>query len=341
MVSGGNHNGSCAHATGHHCACSGCGGSLHGWDGWLTLVTAEPARETRAEAFEEEARRREGKRKPAELTPLTRMSLKALVTDLTRLDLARWLSKQRRGMTAGAPLAPSNGPTGPGGSQEASPDDSQDAPPGSDRTVTTTPQTEDGGDAGIKSGAGSKPDATQQIEVLAQCMAKATWSDIAAEIAASTPNAATVRSQLANHFWCDLFVGFARAVENFQQGVQEIPDSAKELIKQSVRGSSKQSARSAVSDRIINFAVDRAWTAFRTATFGASPLLALLTGDELLRSLRILAVFICPAPERHTEVRIHALKPLAGDARQYLAEETKTRLAGSFADLGKPAVPTT
>jgi hypothetical protein len=168
-------------------------------------------------------------------------------------------------------------------------------------------------------------------------MAEATWDDIAAEIAARTSNAAAIRRQLADHFWCDLFVGFARAVEDFQQEVQGIPDSAKELIKQSVRGSSKQSARSAVSDRIIDFAVDRAWTALRTATFGAVPLLAVLTGDELLRSLRILAVFICPAPEEHTEVRIHAVRPLAGDARQYLTEETKARLAGSFADLGKPA----
>ena len=62
----------------------------------------------------------------------------------------------------------------------------------------------------------------------------------------------------------------------------EIPDSAKDLIKRSVRGSSRRSARSAVSDHIVDFAIERAWTALRTTTFSAVPLLAVLTGDELL-----------------------------------------------------------
>ena len=322
MASGGRHTGSCAHATGHHCACSGCGGSLHGWQGWVEMVTDDTTREARADAFRKDAEKQEAKRKPARRTRPIPKSFKALVTDLTRLDLTRWLAKQRSRATAGIPLAPSD--------ESAASGQDGEAPPDGDRSVTATPQPGGGDDARTGSRVGSRPDATEQIEVLARCMAEATWD----EIAADTRDAFTVRRQLADHFWCDLFVASARAVENFQQGVQEIPDSAKELIEHSVRGSSRQSTRSAVSDRIIGFAVERAWTALRTAMFGATPLLAVLTSGELLRGLRILAIFICPAPENHLEVRIHAVKPLADDARGYLTEETKTRLAGSFADLG-------
>lgn len=37
----GNHNENCAKAVGHACACSGCGGSLHGWEGWLGLAKGD------------------------------------------------------------------------------------------------------------------------------------------------------------------------------------------------------------------------------------------------------------------------------------------------------------
>ena len=51
---------------------------------------------------------------------------------------------------------------------------------------------------------------------------------------------------------------------------------------------------------------------------------------ETLRSLRILAVFICPAPEDHKEVREHALEPLRDDARAIITAQTKARLARLF-----------
>lgn len=61
-----------------------------------------------------------------------------------------------------------------------------------------------------------------------------------------------------------------------------------------------------------------------------NPLFAFFTGDDAARTFRVLAVFMCPAPEKHAEVVEHALKPLGEDARSMLADETKQRLAELF-----------
>jgi hypothetical protein len=62
------------------------------------------------------------------------------------------------------------------------------------------------------------------------------------------------------------------------------------------------------------------------------PLLSIITSEDAARSLRILAVFVCPAPERHREVREHALKPLGDDVKKILTEQAKARLATLFKD---------
>jgi hypothetical protein len=67
--------------------------------------------------------------------------------------------------------------------------------------------------------------------------------------------------------------------------------------------------------------------------FGAGvPLLDILSNDDALRALRILAVFICPAPEQHEAVRQHALKPLRDDTTKILTDRTKARLNLLFAE---------
>ena len=54
----GNHNKNCAHAEGHRCRCTGCGGSLHGWEGWVAiacdLVGARQSRRDKVDTSVEE-----------------------------------------------------------------------------------------------------------------------------------------------------------------------------------------------------------------------------------------------------------------------------------------------
>lgn len=80
----------------------------------------------------------------------------------------------------------------------------------------------------------------------------------------------------------------------------------------------------------MDIVVDKVWSAFKGAMVANVPLLSIITEEDAVRSLRILAVFICPSPEDHKEVREHALKPLDDDARNILTQETKKRLAKLF-----------
>jgi hypothetical protein len=128
-------------------------------------------------------------------------------------------------------------------------------------------------------------------------------------------------------------------IESGRDVLQIPPTVAKTVIARAMLRSSMQRKRPDVTRAIVDLVVDRVWNAFITGPSGSVPVLADLTNDELLRNLRILAVFICPAPEDHLEVREHALKPLGDDAKHILTEETKARLATMFREWTTAAVP--
>lgn len=140
-------------------------------------------------------------------------------------------------------------------------------------------------------------------------MTTSIWEEIAASIGDDTERVRQIKRQLANHGWCDLFIGMVQVIETSQEALAMIPDSAKHIVKRAIRTSSIHNERSYVIDTIVNIVVDRVWSAFKTAMFAGVPLLKMIMNEDAARSLRILAVFICPAPEDHEEVREHALKP--------------------------------
>jgi hypothetical protein len=76
---------------------------------------------------------------------------------------------------------------------------------------------------------------------------------------------------------------------------------------------------------------------FVAATVGHLPLVHLLSGERALLALRILAVFACPAPEEHAEVRTHALRPLIVDGRKILSDRVKEQLSELLPDLVQDA----
>ncbi|PZS24283.1 MAG: hypothetical protein DLM61_22500 [Pseudonocardiales bacterium] len=172
------------------------------------------------------------------------------------------------------------------------------------------------------------PSAVEQVEIFAKAMT-GTWAEIAAELG-DTKSARDIKRQLAHHFWCDLFIGLVQVIETCRHALDRIPESAKDLVKRAIRRSSMEAKRSHVTSVVVDAVVDRVWQAFKGAMVGHVPLLSIITREDALRSLRILAVFTCPAPEKHKEVREHALKPLGDDARGILTAQTKTRLAKLF-----------
>jgi hypothetical protein len=173
--------------------------------------------------------------------------------------------------------------------------------------------------------------AVDQVTTLAEELTRGTWQEIATELGGLGAEAKEIKRELASHAWCDMFVGLVQAIEKFNEALDRIPDIAKVVVKRAILGSSMQGKRTHVTEAVVNVVVDKVWAAFKTAIFAKVPLFN-ITNDEVLRALRILAVFTCPAPEDHEEVRTHALKPLGDDIDTILNNQTKNRLAELFAE---------
>jgi hypothetical protein len=172
------------------------------------------------------------------------------------------------------------------------------------------------------------PSAVEQVTILAEEMTRGTWQQIATQLDRAAANPLVVKQELANHGWCDLFVALVRAIETAQSAFRSIPGKAKAIM----LATPVQESRAHVDEAIVDLVVDAVWQAFEVATFGGIPLLDVLPEDDALRGLRVLAVFLCPAPEEHDAVRQHALKPLGDDAAKILTDQTMARLAVLFAE---------
>jgi hypothetical protein len=170
----------------------------------------------------------------------------------------------------------------------------------------------------------------EQVEIFAEALTVAVWAEIVAAIGDDYGDVTEIKRQLADHGWCDLFIGLVQAIEASQEILAKIPDSAKRIVKNVIRKSSMKNGRLYVTDAVVDIVVDKVWGAFKKLVSTHYPLATVITKDNAIRSLRILAVFMCPAPEEHEEVREHALKPLGNDVRKILTEKTKQRLTKLF-----------
>lgn len=300
----GNHNTNCARAGRPNCACSGCGGSQHGYDGWLDFVTQPDARaENRVNLEGRWAKSQQGRAPRGK-------NARVIGAELARLDMADWLAVDADPAHAATRAARTRGVSrgGPGSGEKPRP----------------------------RTGRVPHPTTVEQVTTLAAAMAAGTWPDLSADLDATVRSPKSVKKQLACHVWCDLFVGLIEVIEDSRRALDQIPAEAKTVIKGAVLGSSKQGLRAEITAEVVDLVVDRVWPTFQAALFANVPLVSLVTNDEALRSLRILAVFICPAPAEHKEVQIHAVKPLGEDACDVLTDETKQRLASLFRDWHAP-----
>ncbi|WP_143168820.1 hypothetical protein [Amycolatopsis australiensis] len=251
--------------------------------------------------------------------------------DLVRIDCAVWLAREKDGS-----VELPRQRRGPEAAPGASSDDSQSM---TEESTSGAPAPEVASvDAGPSAAHGEQPDrpaALAQVNAFASAMTEGIWQDVVEDLPGSPAEVREIRLELADHGWCDLFIGFVRVLEKFGKAFDEIPDRAKKIIVKTIHRSSRSGKRPLLTKYVVGIIVDKAWAAFKAATVAHSPLLAVLTSEELLRNIRMLAVFTCPAPEKHEEVREHAVEPLADDVQGYVSDQAKEWLTKQFGLPGR------
>ncbi|MFF4620193.1 hypothetical protein [Nonomuraea jabiensis] len=158
------------------------------------------------------------------------------------------------------------------------------------------------------------PDTIDRIQEIGDVLAGPVIKEIDKRFGGSKPRDS--RRQLTNHFWCDLLVAVAEAIEKFSKAMDRIPEYVTTVILQS----RKAEGRSVLLEALVGLAVRTAWEPIKSMIHTAGI-------EELQRTCRILAVLICPAPEDHKAVQDSALLPLAEEG---MLETSRERLEQVF-----------
>ncbi|MBL7255504.1 hypothetical protein [Paractinoplanes lichenicola] len=291
-MAGKTHRANCANAQNPGCVCSGCGGSLHGWQGWTGF--AIDSQQKRDE------KRRELDRK-IERTRLGALNFNArnrqAYIDLARLDIADFMSGSGlRRESPGAPLPKI---------------DIADA-----GTITFD---------------------AERVTLLGQELMDQTWDEISDEIdgiAQTERSPQDIKKQLADHVWCGLLVALIRWIETIDLATQILSDRAKAFVKDILTKQLPDYSKM-LADAVIAIVVDKVWTALSRLAQAHFPLL----GEDTLRVLRILTLFVCPSIEQHPDVYKHAARPLMGDARNIITDEVKEQVITLFTSWWKRRAP--
>jgi hypothetical protein len=158
------------------------------------------------------------------------------------------------------------------------------------------------------------PDTIDRIQDIGDILAGPVIQELDKRFGGTKPRKA--RKQLTDHFWCDLLVAVAEAIETFSKAIDRIPEYVTTVVLQS----REAEGRSVLLDALVGLAVRTAWEPIKSMIH--------TTGiEEIQRGCRILAVLICPAPENHKAVQDGALLPLA---KEGLLETSRERLEQVF-----------
>lgn len=221
---------------------------------------------------------------------LTRCSLGA---DLARLDIVDWMAAEDRDFAQGRADLPHD----PGASR-ASPD----------------------------------PQMRERVVLLAGRIGKPVFDRVVEELQAAEighGRLRDIRKAMANHYWCALFVALARALDAYNDAWEQVATFAKREVTRDLRELLGSRGVEPIAP-VVDLLVDKSCEALRDLAGGHVPLLTVVDSTECVRALRILAIFCCPAPQRHPDLAKECLGPLAGEAGVVLREETRARLESAF-----------
>lgn len=158
------------------------------------------------------------------------------------------------------------------------------------------------------------PNTIENIQKVGDILVDTVIKELDESFGGSNPRDA--RKRLNDHLWCDILATSAEAIEKFSEAMDQIPEYVTTVIMQS----RETDRRGLLPEALVRVAVQAAWAPIKKMIEA--------TGiEELQRTCRILAVLICPAPEKHKAVQDGALLPLA---KKGLLETSKERLKQVF-----------
>lgn len=302
-----------------------CWGTKHAWTGAVRLAR-EPdpsGREQFREAADESWRAATVGKKPSNRIsyPKKTAGINAVVA-----DLVDWLAEdyQKRDRSSSRPGDGDDGRTVSSGSPametrplttDAAPETVEDPgipSPRSDTTAATSPPQRSSSDEVRPPRPPRKSSVVEEIEQFSTALTNNALEEI--ERAHHGPVPKATKIALADHFWCDLLAQIAHVIDAGIKLIDDVPDRITKLI----LSSREEQGRLKLEEFVIKAAVKSVWKSLQHLTFFGW----LMQFRKLLPMVRILAILICKAPERHREVVEYCVDPLA----KQVSEETKARL---------------
>ncbi|MGW4487539.1 hypothetical protein ACWEOE_27285 [Amycolatopsis sp. NPDC004368] len=317
------HNSSCGRARSRTCECQGCSGAKHGWTGSITLTKdADPTDRADLRRKADQAWNTATQKNVRPHTSTYKEKVAAIDTAVAEIidrladDHAqhrrKGLRKAARGPVDAVEEATKT--TASGAGQSPSAGRPSRGPEPADKPDPASPDLEPGlhsdGDQGGPPSPRSKAD---EIEGLGNALTDVVLKDI--EKAYPGPLPASTKVALADHFWCDLLAQFAHLIDEGVKFFDDVPDRVTNLI----MASRKEHRRQPLEEFVVKTAVKSMWNVLQPLV---TPLAALNGFKKLLPVIRVLAVLICKAPERHEAVVTYCIDPLA----KSLTETVKKRL---------------
>lgn len=118
-----------------------------------------------------------------------------------------------------------------------------------------------------------------------------------------------LKKTLTDHFWCELLAQLARAL----RAKLTFVDANIQRVTDWICTSREGEARVPVPQPLVRAAVRSTWQHLEKLV---APPLATLTGPTALLTVRLLAIAICKAPEKHETVAKYCLDPLTKTMRR-------------------------
>lgn len=159
------------------------------------------------------------------------------------------------------------------------------------------------------------PTAAEQIDAIATALG----DEVVVELDRSLEGDRRTRvgRLLADHAWCGMLAALAAILNEVQKQVDQIPNITADTLIMQMR---KRGTSSWIKERQVEIYLKIAWKSLQEV---------LPTVEQPRRAVRMLAVMICPAPERHDVVLKHCAHPLTGEC---VSTVTKHRLAQALPD---------